>query len=88
MLSKDKFAVVLKEEEKKGILGNNEKRNKIRKKMKDFDDFFAKPKCSILRRFIISRCFSLEFASKFLRNDYLNSFISSNHKNLLYLNDK
>ena len=39
MLSKDKFAVVLKEEEKKGILGNNEKRNKIRKKMKDFDDF-------------------------------------------------
>ena len=44
MLSKDKFAVVLKEEEKKGILGNNEKRNKIRKKMKDFDDFFCKAK--------------------------------------------
>ena len=67
MLSKDKFAVVLKEEEKKGILGNNEKRNKIRKKMKDFDDFFAKPKCSILRRFIISRCFSLDLHQIFCK---------------------
>ena len=80
MLSKDKFAVVLKEKEKKGILGNNEKRNKIRKKMKDFDDFFAKPKCSILRRFIISKHFSFDFASKFFRNDYLNSVMRLIHK--------
>ena len=38
MLSKDKFAVVG-EEKEKGILGNNEKRNKIGKKRKYFEHF-------------------------------------------------
>ena len=42
MLSKDKFAVVVKEKEKKAILGNNEKCNKKRKKMKNFVHFFCK----------------------------------------------